>query len=237
MKIYTYYEDINFNFQDKMIDLWKKSWEQHGFEAVVLTLKDAKKNPYYEEFVTNLKYLNTEIAGKDIGPYELSCHVRWLAYSIQEDMDAFLVSDYDVINKNFKTTDINESSGKISFLDEYCPCFAYGTPKQYLEFCKDIISLSHEHKESLKEQYTAKKSVCYHDQEFLVLNHTRLDYNFLPSGKYVRFYEHKNEQMKDLNLFHVAHRSVNEAKINFPELQSIHSEQLRIDFIKQILQT
>lgn len=235
MKIYTYYEDINFNFQDKMIDLWKKSWEQHGFEAVVLTLEDAKKNPYYEEFVTNLKYLNTEIAGKDIGPYELSCHVRWLAYSIQEDTDAFFVSDYDVINKNFNSSDINEPLDKILFLDGYCPCFVYGTAQQYLKFCKDIIECSHKHKESSKQQYAINKSIYYHDQEFLSINHEKLDYNFCPSGKYVRFYEHGNEQMKDFNLFHIAHRSAKEAKLNFPELQSIHSEQLRIDFIREIL--
>jgi len=235
MKIYTYYENINFDHQDEIISLWKHSWEQQGFEAIVLTLENAKKNSYYENFLTNLKYIYREIDGKDITPYVLSCHIRWLAYSIQKDTNPFLVSDYDVINKSFKAGDIKESAERISFLAGHCPCFAYGTPKQYLAFCRDIISYSYEYKELLKERYTAKKTISYHDQEFLVLNHERLDYNFSPSRKYVRLYEHGDEQMKDFNLFHVAHKSAKEAKINFPELRSIHSEQLRIDFIKQIL--
>lgn len=55
MKIFTYYENINFKHQDEIVQLWKKSWEQQGFEAIVLTLEDAKKNPYYEEFTTSVK--------------------------------------------------------------------------------------------------------------------------------------------------------------------------------------
>lgn len=43
MKIYTYFEDINHSGQEKLLELWKESWQRQGFEAIVLGEKDAKK--------------------------------------------------------------------------------------------------------------------------------------------------------------------------------------------------
>jgi hypothetical protein len=51
MKVYTYYEDINFKHQNRLLDLWKNSWEKHGFEAIVLTRGNAENHPFYIEFV------------------------------------------------------------------------------------------------------------------------------------------------------------------------------------------
>lgn len=235
MKIFTYYENINFKNQDEMIQLWKKSWEQQGFEAIILTLEDAKKSSYYEEFVTNIKQVHIDIAGHEIRPYGLSCYLRWLAYSVQRDQESFLVSDYDVINKNFKINEINESQDTISFMDRHCPCLCYGSPDQFLKFCKKIISISNEHKEILRKEYQEKKFVHYHDQEFLFLNHERITCNICPGRKYVSLYKHDNPEMEKCNLFHVAHRSVHEAKNNSPELKEMNSDELRIKLINGIL--
>jgi hypothetical protein len=235
MKIFTYYENINFKNQDEMLQLWKKSWEQQGFEAIILTLEDAKKSSYYEEFVSKIKQVHLDIADHEIRSYGLSCYVRWLAYSTQNDQESFLVSDYDVINKNFKINEIKESKDTITFMDRHCPCLAYGSPEQFLKFCKNIISISSKHKEILRQEYQEKKLVHYHDQEFLSLNHGRIICNICPPRKYVRLYEHNNPEMEKFNLFHVAHRSVHEAKMNFSELKEINSDELRIKLIKGIL--
>ena len=48
MKIYTYYQGVNFAEQNELINLWKISWSRHGYDPIVLNLKDAKKHPYFE---------------------------------------------------------------------------------------------------------------------------------------------------------------------------------------------
>ena len=55
MKIYTYYEDINFNKQNELLELWKLSWSRHGYEPIVLNLEDAKKHSYFETLDTEIR--------------------------------------------------------------------------------------------------------------------------------------------------------------------------------------
>jgi len=165
----------------------------------------------------------------------LSCYLRWLAYSTQTDLESVLVSDYDVINKSFKFTEIVESTNKISFMDRHCPCLAYGTPEQFLEFCKDLITISSKYAETLKTQHAENNCIFYHDQEFLWLNCDRIDYNFCPVRKYVRLYEHKHPSIEKAALFHIAHRSADETQQNFPEFAGINENTLRVLLAKDLL--
>ena len=66
MKIYTYYEDINFKVQNPLVDIWQKSWENQGFEAIVLGRADAEKHDFYGEFVSRLEKLHLDIIEKPI---------------------------------------------------------------------------------------------------------------------------------------------------------------------------
>ena len=125
MKIYTYYENINFKQQDELVELWKESWTNNGFDPIVLSLEDAKKSEYYDEFVYQLKALSHEVTGHPLTNYGLSCYLRWLAYSTQEETESFLVSDYDIINKQFTPVKLNEPKDRLCFMDGKCPCLAY----------------------------------------------------------------------------------------------------------------
>ena len=115
MKIFTYYQNINFDSQTPILKLWKKSWEKQGFDATVLTVKDARQSPYYYGFLKKIRLIHKNITGYDISQYGISCYVRWLAYSALKRTEPFLVSDYDVINKGFTAEDIKESEEKINF--------------------------------------------------------------------------------------------------------------------------
>ena len=235
MRIYTYYEDINWQLQEGILKFWKSSWENQGFEAVILNQENAKKSPYYDGFIEQIKIIYERITGKKITPYGLSCYVRWLAYSALEETESFLVSDYDVINKGFKTNHVMESKEKISFLNRYCPCVAYGTQTQFLDFWKDIITLSIENLEKLQKEYLEKKLIFYHDQEFLALNQKNINYNICPVNSYVKLYGHNNLENKDCKLFHMAHRAVRETQLKFPEFENIDRDSLRIKLIKELL--
>ena len=166
MKIYTYYQDINFFGQRELIDLWKISWSRHGYEPIALNLEDAKKHPYFETLNSEMRRIFREITNKEIAEYGMSCWFRWLAYATLAD-EKFYVSDYDAINVNFPIT---EPSDKLHLMDFDCPFLASGTPTQFENLCKAFVEVSNQRIEILKQQ-----TDHYHDQEFF-------QYNFMPQN-------------------------------------------------------
>ena len=169
MKIYTYYQDINFvsvhGDQQELIDLWKISWSRQGYEPIVLNLEDAKKHSFFETLNSEMRRIFKEITNKEIDDYGMNCWFRWLAYATQKD-EKFYVSDYDAINVNFPIT---EASNQLHFMGGACPFLASGTPKQFENLCNKFIEVTKERMEILKQQANH-----YHDQEFLL-------YNFCPN--------------------------------------------------------
>lgn len=166
MKIYTYYEEIHHSYQQELLDLWKLSWKKSGFDPIVLSADHAKKHPFYEEFVKMLKYIHLQIMGEQISPYGLACYVRWLAYAAQ-DPEYCYVSDYDCINNGLEP---KISQEKLHFMDDDCPCFASGKSTQFENLCHLFIDISLERIEALTISAKKHQHVCYHDQDFLVLN-------------------------------------------------------------------
>jgi len=165
MKIYTYYENINFQNQDELVTLWKNSWKDHGFEPIILTREDAEKADFYQEYTSELNRLHQEIAGSPLKKYGLSCWLRWLAYSTQVE-EKFYVSDYDVINHNFNPI---EPENTLHLMDNCCPCFASGTPSQFLTLCKKFIDITEQNKHEYIEIYKKRNFLNFHDQEFFCL--------------------------------------------------------------------
>jgi len=237
--IYTYYDYIGKPNQEELLDLWKFSWEKQGFRAVVLQASDAAKHPYYKEFEVKLKQLHLDIAGEKLKLYGLSCYLRWLAYAAQTSHPdgnnncSFLVSDYDVINVNFKPSDLPKPGDKLNFLAKHCPCLAYATPAQFLEFCENVVNFSEKNIEEIKRKYIKKSLIHYHDQEFLGLNAEALSYNFSGASEYVELYVEGEDN--SARLVHVAHKSAGDAVIKFPELKNITFPELRVRFASQLL--
>ena len=167
MKVYTYYEDIKFKHQERLINLWKNSWEKQGFEAIVLSKEDAKKNSFYEKFINEINKIYQQITNKPLSKYGLSCWLRWLAYATQPD-EKFYVCDYDVINHNFKP---QEPHNDLHFMEGDCPCIASGTSKQFDDLSHMFIDVTTKNIELFTEMYSQLKFVNFHDQEFFILCH------------------------------------------------------------------
>jgi hypothetical protein len=204
MKIFTYYENIDFANQDQLITLWANSWRTHGFHPVVLTNKEAQKSNFYEEFTSKLKVLHQEIAGKPLNRYGLSCWIRWLAYSTQEE-SGFYVSDYDVINHNFNLKNIEST---LHLMNENCPCFASGSPSQFLQLCQKFINVTEQNKEEYKELFKKFQFRHFHDQEFFWVYHygRRTDENIkVTKGNIIVSDLHSDTEFFNKPLVHYSH--------------------------------
>jgi hypothetical protein len=96
MRIFTYYVPIagfDQTNEELLIELWKKSWAQHGYTPVVLGPADAAKHPRFAEFNARMEQLPT-INGY---AYEGACYHRWLAVQHALGDEPGIMSDYDVM--------------------------------------------------------------------------------------------------------------------------------------------
>jgi hypothetical protein len=239
MKIYTYYEKIN-NHHDKYqlenIKLWKLSWEKRGFDTIILDHRNFFTSDFAHSFIYDISSIHKLITGNEISHYGLSCYNRWLAYSTISSDEDFYVSDYDVINKNFNYQKIQCHNERPAFLDYCCPCLAYGKPSYFLNFCNDIIKISKQYLDTIKQEFlNNEKSRSYHDQDFLLLNHSRAGYKLVNPGDYVCLYKHENKYIKNCKTIHVANKAVGDAMGEFEKFKNIEHEQLRIDFMKELI--
>lgn len=148
VKVYTYYENINFSHQEELLEIWQKSWENNGFEVNVLNRSDAEKHSFYNEYVKRLESIHLNLTDKPITKYGLSCWLRWLAYATQPE-EKFYVCDYDVINHNFTPVEPNI---RLHLMDDHCPCIASGTPSQFFDLCKQIVNFTEKNLPQFKEK-------------------------------------------------------------------------------------
>lgn len=97
-RVCTYFEDVFVEDAAEdyqaMLQLWKSSWRNQGWETTVLTEADAARHPNYTEWRAIFAGLPTV---NDRG-YELACYLRWVA-AIQSGCG--WLSDVDVLNYGF----------------------------------------------------------------------------------------------------------------------------------------
>jgi len=88
-RMHTFFEPA-YNQVEKLLEdleVWKKSWREAGWNAIVLTLEDAKRHHSFEKFrdaFDNADYKTNE--------YNRMCFYRWLAVAAS---GGGWMSDYD----------------------------------------------------------------------------------------------------------------------------------------------
>lgn len=105
MKLFTYHEPIEgFPDQTPLIDLWRRSWERHGFECVVLP----PSNDFNDRWVYDLEHSWKAWLDRsnNCWPYTRACYRRWHAYASQGLTGDIVFCDYDVINRGVTPADI-----------------------------------------------------------------------------------------------------------------------------------
>jgi hypothetical protein len=107
MNVISYFNlipDFKFSSEsEELIDIWKKSWQKHGWNTISLDESYARRNPLFSELDLDNPDANFY---RTINPrmwrYHRSCYCRLLAYcQYVRENGATLYADYDVINYGF----------------------------------------------------------------------------------------------------------------------------------------
>lgn len=181
MKIVSYYYKLEGaglsrnTAEKKLCDLWRKSWLDQGFDAIVLGVDDAKKHPLYNALETKWKIANQ---GTKYGwtEYGMSCWHRWLAYATLDlpDDEVIYVSDYDVFSRGYKpeTFPIDEHDN-LHFLSDCCPCLLRGSVGKFKQipgwFDRFINEDTYARIGNCVKAYTEEPHHWFNDQEFFCL--------------------------------------------------------------------
>ena len=108
-KVICYYESIDHMLSEdtcKLVEMWRRSWGNNGWDPIVLSIQDAERHPDYDRLdivnPDNPLYINNL---HDRG-YQIACYRRHLAYSnFVLKNGTTLHADCDVINYNFSPLD------------------------------------------------------------------------------------------------------------------------------------
>lgn len=144
MRCYTYYMPVGLyddESQRRLIDVWARSWEKHGWEPIVLNEGDARQHPMWERFNQRVSSLPSEY-----GPlYDRACFIRWLAMAAQEagTHGGGIMLDYDVINYGLSPREPDPN--KMVVFCEHPPIpvdlgAVLGTREHYQKMCEIIAN-------------------------------------------------------------------------------------------------
>ena len=209
MKIYTYHEDIGFEKQLELTELWKDSWAKQGFDPVVLNREDAKRSPLYQPYYELVQRVHKNISGKTLPDnYWLAAQLEIVAFTTIDKAEIAYISDYDVINKNFRHKDI---SGKLHWRDDCCSCFASGNGEAWIRYVDFLLSEEKTITDWCLQEKEKTKRTEYGDQDFLIAVHPKgLEkniYKISRSPNLCKMY-FPNIENKNIQLYHISHNNV-----------------------------
>jgi len=245
MKIYTYHDDLGRGHELELIELWKTSWSNHGYEAICLNRSHTESHPFFKEFDLQLRKVCYDIIGAPISDYGMSCWHRWLAYATQPS-EKFYVSDYDAINYNFSIIHPNDN---LHLFDNACPFFASGTAQQFEKLCKGFIDVSLNRMDFLKRKDIPLQTRIghYHDQEFFQFSFLPInpDYKSLRENYEIlmtrdtdrlgcQFFP--DEEIQSQQVFHVSMYNTLEFKKRNPEFNNHSEGETKVLLAKKILE-
>lgn len=236
MKIYTYYENINFKLQDELLDLWKLSWTRHGFDPIILSRDDAKKSSLYNEYYDFVQEIHNISIGQYLPEYSyhLAAQLEIVAFNTIETPS--YVSDYDMINNGFETGEKLESI--VHWRNADCSCFASGDKngwKRYIEF---LFNQKHNIIEWCKNEYQNTKRKHFHDQDFLVaVKQTGIHSNIYKMYRNINIAgaDYDPEGKNTCKIIHLSHNNMSKIKENNSNYRDSNPDLMRILFAKEIL--
>ncbi len=141
-KIFAFYRPILSVPQEEefaQANLWKKSWELHGWECTMLNASHVSISPWASSILSrimNLRAFNPGIPSEVLDRM-IARFIRWTGFHLGMSW----MTDYDVLNLGFtpamaeeieKNTDVAVPKGEKAWV-------AYATPVEATEACKTFI--------------------------------------------------------------------------------------------------
>jgi len=126
--IYTFFEPA-YNQVDKLledVEIWKNIWRKAGWNAIALTLEDAKRHNSFEKFrdaFDNAEYKTNE--------YNRMCFYRWLAVAAS---GGGWMSDYDTLplySQPLKDGFYLPNDGRFTSYGGNVPCLVSGSKEEW----------------------------------------------------------------------------------------------------------
>jgi hypothetical protein len=137
MKIFAYCNFVNPlqippSQEVRLMNLWRESWSNLGFEPIVLNEYYARQHSYYPEY----DRLVSAFPSVNPAKYDRACFIRWLAAANApvKTGELFLISDYDVmgyeaepfLRYGSRVTRARPPMTKLVFYEKYCPSLVLG---------------------------------------------------------------------------------------------------------------
>lgn len=146
-QVVTYYTPVEGLWSDesqqKLMDIWRRSWEKAGWVATVLREADIQTHPRYSFFKEQFDAKPSEYGVT----YTSACFLRWLAASHFGALRGFdvMLTDYDVINFGFEPRDLYPNEMTV-FCDEP-PGSVFmgavlGSPQHFLDMTELFVSFT-----------------------------------------------------------------------------------------------
>lgn len=125
--VICYYEQFDNKFSrdsEQFLEIWKRSWENRGWNPIILGEKDAKQNPLYARIDIDYPDSNFYKTDNRNWRYHRSCYRRLLAYCQYVRINgATLYADYDVINYSFTPDILNYMQEDSVLKSERCAVY------------------------------------------------------------------------------------------------------------------
>jgi len=133
-KIHTFFHDLGAQQEYEVLQLWKDEWWKAGFDPIVLTLDDAKKNPFFEEAEKIMAPIHGGVA------YDSLCFYRWLAMA--QESDGGWMSDHDTFPVNFTPNDVTvlPRGGDFTVFHSHIPAFMAGSAEEWDRVSRLIVA-------------------------------------------------------------------------------------------------
>lgn len=235
MNIYTYYEDVGFKDQTKLLYLWSRSWRKHGFNPRILTRKDAEQSPLFNEYHDFIQRVHKKISGKELYGYWLAAQLEIVAFhTIQEPS---FISDYDVLNNNFYCDE--ELKDKVHWRDSCCSCFASGSGKGWEQYIKLLLDEEKGIVDWCAEEKKRSSRTEFGDQDFLIavekqgLAKDTFDMSRTPH-MCCKFFPNSKAN-STIKTFHVSHENTHDIQQKHVQYQSMSQDDIRLMCFQKIV--